>query len=143
MSNPLRLAATDAEDLAIVSSCLQDAAVPIGEMSYLAGEGVFAFVCSRFAWEGASDGLAAGVPYERINCAVSFHNVAGVKRRGFDPRRRDSVLALLAIRAGDGYIDLIFSGSADIRLEASGIACRMDDLDHRWPTRWRPNHDRG
>ena len=55
----------------------------------------------------------------------------------------EAVLSLLAIRAGPGYIGLVFSGGGEIRLEAGEISCRMDDLDHRWPTRWRPDHERG
>lgn len=143
MSGPLKLAAADAADLEVVSSFLQDAAVPVGEMSYVAEERLFAFVCSRFAWEGAARGGARRRAYERVNCAVRFAGVARVTQRGVDRSRREAVLSLLAIRAGPGYIGLVFSGGGEIRLEAGEISCRMDDLDHRWPTRWRPDHERG
>lgn len=143
MSGPLKLAAADAADLEVVSSFLQDAAVPVGEMSYVAEERLFAFVCSRFAWEGAAPGGARRRVYERVNCAVRFAGVAKVTQRGVDRSRREAVLSLLAIRAGPGYIGLVFSGGGEIRLEAGEISCRMDDLDHRWPTRWRPDHERG
>ena len=37
MANPdlLRLAAIDAEDLAVVSACVQDAVLKVGDMAYL------------------------------------------------------------------------------------------------------------
>lgn len=143
MSAPLKLVAADGEDLEIVSSVLQDAAVSVGEMSYVAEERLFAFVCSRFAWEGAARDGARGRVYERVNCAVRFAGVAKVTQQGIDRSRREAVLSLLAIRAGPGYIGLVFSGGGEIRLEAGEISCRMDDLDHRWPTRWRPDHERG
>lgn len=142
MSDPLKLVAADEEDLEIVSSFLQDAAVPLSEMSYIVEERLFAFVCSRFSWEGAAGDGPPGRVYERVNCAVRFAGVAKVTQRGIDRSRREAVLSLLAIRAGPGYIGMVFSGGGEIRLEAAEISCCIDDLDHRWPTRWRPDHER-
>lgn len=141
MSAPLKLTATDAEDLAIISSCLQDAIVPIVEMTYLAEEHSFVFIVSRFGWEGATGAPAEGAVYERVNAAVRFNGITAVKRRNVDQNRRGTMLSLLAIQPGQGYIDLIFSGGGTIRLDTDGIDCRLDDLDHRWPTRWKPQHE--
>ena len=143
MSAALKLAARDEEDLAIISSCLQDAIVPLVEMTYLAGERSFVFIASRFGWEDATAPPAKGAVYERINCAVRFDGIGSVRRRDVDQRDTHAILSLLAIRPGQGYIDLIFSGGGTIRLEAGAIDCRLDDLDHRWPTRWRPSHEPG
>ncbi len=143
MSAPLKLSARDEEDLAIISSCLQDAIVPVVEMTFLPDEQSFLFIASRFGWEGTEGDMAGRKVYERINCAVRFNGVASVKRRDIDQTGRDAILSLLAIRPNREYIDLIFSGGGMIRLAAGAIDCRLDDLDHRWPTRWRPSHDQG
>ena len=141
MSEPLKLTAADAEDLAIISSCLQDAIVPIVEMTYLADERSFVFIASRFGWEDAAGAPDDGAVYERINVAVQFDGVSAVKRRNVDQSLRRTMLSLLAIQPGQGYIDLIFAGGGMIRLESEAIHCRLDDLDHRWPTRWKPSHE--
>ena len=47
----VKLAATDPEDIAVLSALLQDAVIPISEMIYLAAESRFAMVANRFRWE--------------------------------------------------------------------------------------------
>ena len=143
MSTPLKLSAGDEEDLAIISSCLQDAIVPVVEMKFLPDERCFVFIASRFGWENPAGDTAGGKVYERTNCAVRFNGVASVKRRGIDQADRRAILSLLAIRPDGEYIDLVFSGGGAVRLAAGAIDCRLDDLDHRWPTRWRPRHEQG
>ena len=48
---PLKLIALDEEDLAVVSSHLQDAVVRVGDMAYLPSKKRFAAVLNRFDWE--------------------------------------------------------------------------------------------
>ena len=140
MTRKLALIARDAEDLEVISSLLQDAIVPVNEMTYVPEEGRFVLIASRFCRdrdpvEQTPDGV-----FERVNCALRFERVGAVKRRNLDPGRRAGVLSLLAIRREAEYIDLVFSGGGTIRLIADRIACRIDDLDLRWPTRLRPDH---
>jgi hypothetical protein len=47
----LKLSARDAEDLAVISACAQDALVPIGEMTYLPAEERFLLALNRFRWD--------------------------------------------------------------------------------------------
>ncbi len=143
MSAPLKLSAADEEDLAIISACLQDAIVPILEMTFLPDARCFVFIASRFGWEHPGGDTPRGRFYERINCAVRFDGVTSVKRRGIDQTDRRTILSLLAIRLEGAYIDLVFSGGGVIRLRAGAIDCRLDDLDQRWPTRWKPHHEQG
>lgn len=136
MTPKLSLVARDAEDLEVISSLLQDAAVPVSEIAYIEDESRFVLVASRFCREReASSGV-----FERVNCALRFERVGTVRRRGLDPARLTGVLSLLAIRPEAGYIDLFFSGGGTIRLMTDGIVCRIDDLDLGWPTRLRPDH---
>ena len=67
----LKLAATDENDLAVVSGALQDAIVPIGDISFQPDDRRFVFVANRFCWE-AGDASRAGKNAERINAGVIF-----------------------------------------------------------------------
>ncbi len=159
---PLRLRAADAEDLAVLSAELQDALVPIVDMSYLPEQRQFAMVVNRFMWETAVDGApgmagaesdpagetaanpAAGVATERVylrtHCGVRFDGVAAVRTRGIDRRDRQQILSLLAIRCEDDAITLHFAGGAMVRLEVGGITAYLADLGDPWPTRRLPCH---
>jgi len=48
MTAPLKIIARDAEDLAVVAACLQDALIPLNEMRYLPQERRFILVANRF-----------------------------------------------------------------------------------------------
>ncbi|HSR71606.1 MAG TPA: DUF2948 family protein [Kiloniellales bacterium] len=159
----LKLRARDAEDLEALSAVLQDALVPLGDVAFFKSQKRFVLVANRFRWERAPDrppeaeraheteaepGDApfeteageAGPPYQRINCGLCFDRVRAVRVRGLDPRRKDQILNLLAIRGGSNAVALLFSDGVEIRLEGSGIHCHLEDLGEPWPTRWRPDH---
>ena len=141
MTRKLALIARDAEDLEVISSVLQDAVVPIAEMAFIEGDNRFVLIASRFRREGGeSAGEAEDGVFERVNCALRFDRVGAVMRRNLDPARLTGMLSLLAIRPEAEYIDLVFSGGGTIRLMTDGVACRIDDLDMRWPTRLKPDH---
>lgn len=141
----LKLAATDDKDLAIISGALQDAIVPIGDISFQPETNVFVLVANRFCWE-ADARATAREPGARINAGVSFSNVVDVKRRGIDFAARGSFLNLLAISCepdaeGDGpTVQLTFSGDTAIRLQTTGLLCHLEDFGEAWPTQWRPEH---
>lgn len=137
----LKLAASDQEDIVVLSALLQDAVVPVSEMVYLATENRFALVAHRFRWEDAGDDKVPGAIYERIRCGISFDRVSGVRRRHLDQSRRGEMLDLLALEATTEYVDLLFAGGATIRLEIGSILCHAEDFGEAWPTRWRPEHE--
>ena len=138
----LKLSATDEKDLNIMSGALQDAIVPIGDITYRPADKAFVFVANRFRWEAAEGGDSA----ERINAGVIFSNVVDVKRRGIDFRGRGRFLNLLAISckadgASEGSsVQLTFSGDTAIRLQITGLLCHLEDFGEPWPTQWRPEH---
>jgi len=138
----LRLRAEDADDLAVVSACLQDAVIAIRETRYLPAEKRFVFVANRFRWEDADRERAGeGNPiYERVHCGVCFEAVTAVRQRGLVQGRKGQIVSLLAIEKGEGTIDLIFSADIVIRLEVDEILCHVEDLNEPWPTQWRPSH---
>src|SRR5688572_23982177 len=146
----LRLRAADAEDLAVISACLQDALVSVGDLAYDQAARTFVLVANRFRWEGVGADAQEGAPFERILCGVAFDAVDGVAYRGFHRSEEDRILPLLAIRAAPGpagatpagaIIELHFAGGPAIRLTASAISCRVRDFGEAWPTAWRPGHE--
>ncbi len=161
----MKLRAEDEEDLQVISSLLQDALVPPGDLEFIGDRQCFVMAANRFRWEDAEDQGDSGqgnsgqgdpgrgnperrgAPDERVLCGVAFENVTGVQRRGIDPHRRGGFYSLLSIeldRAAAGpagpAIELIFSAGAGIRLETTKLLCILEDFGEPWPTRWRPQH---
>jgi len=137
----LKLRAEDAEDLAVISACLQDALVAVRDVAYVPEERSFFFVANRFRWENGLRPLPGETPLERTLCGVAFREVTAASYSGF--RRDDDgrILSLLAIRTEGGSVRLEFSGGAAIRLDLVRILCHASDLGEPWPTPWRPRHD--
>jgi hypothetical protein len=143
MAGGLKLAAADADDLTVFASCLQDALIPLQDMAYLPAERRFAFVANRFCWEKCCEGEAPERPFERVHTGIHFEHVTSVRVRNLDQRRKDAILSLLTVRAGEGVVDLVFAGGGVIRLEVERVACRLEDIDEPWPTQWQPKHSDG
>ena len=144
----LRLRAEDADDLAVLSACLQDALVAVRDLGYLPDERSFVLVANRFRWESGLRPLPGEEGHERVLCAVNFGAVAGASYRGFRRSDEDRILCLLAVRSdpdgtGGASIHLEFAGTAAIRLDAGRILAHAKDLGDPWPTPWRPRHDEG
>lgn len=144
---PIRLLARDEEDLKIVSACLQDAIVPIGDMGYLPDERRFALVVNRFKWEtagkprpGPSADDDAAAPFERTHCGVRVEEVAAVRFRGIDLKDRGQILELLSVVVVEGGLALHFAGGGCVRLEGTGWLCIVEDLGEPWPTASLPSH---
>ena len=137
----LKLRAEDADDLAVISACLQDALVPVRDLAYVPEDRTFLFVANRFRWEGGLRPAPSEAGYQRTLCGISFSEVAAVSYSGFRRSENGRILSLLAIRPESGTIHLEFSGGATIRLEVAGILCHARDLGEPWPTPWRPRHD--
>lgn len=143
----LRLRGEDAEDLAVISACLQDALVSVRDLAYDRDAATFMLAANRFRWE-ARGKFEAGAAFERTLCGLVFETVSGVVYRGFQRRAEERILSLLAIKPGQTdetgqagvTIDLEFAGGATIRLSAAAIRCRALDFGDPWPTAWQPGH---
>ena len=141
----LRLRAEDAEDLAVISACLQDALVSVRDLAYDREARCFVFVANRFRWEGCGSTPPEGGPFERVLCGVAFDEIDGVAYRGFHRSEEDRILSLLTIQPvpdpSGTTIELDFAGGAAIRLTAATIRGRARDLGEPWPTVWHPGHE--
>ena len=164
-AQPIRLKAKDAEDLAVVASCLQDALVPLSEMRFLKAEKRFVMLVNRFRWEHAEpskdngngngkgngggdasfDDAAAG--NQRINSGVCIDHVTAVRSRGIDREKPGKFLSLMTLgfaapdQGGTHALNLVFAGGGLIQLEIESASVFLQDFGEAWPTQWRPEHD--
>jgi hypothetical protein len=143
-SKGLRLRAADAEDLAVISACLQDALVSVRDLAYDPAARTFVLVANRFRWESRDTDAREDAPFERILCGVAFDDIDGVAYRGFHRSEEDRILSLLAIQAAScppgATVELDFAGGAAIRLAVAAISAEVRAFGEAWPTAWRPGH---
>jgi len=140
--NPLKLIALDQDDIAIVSTHLQDAVVKVSDIVWLPAENRLVLGVNRFDWEacGCDDPC-----YKRRRTALRFDRVMALRCRNMDPKAKDAVLNLLAVEYNEtdapaGTITLIFSGGAALRLEVECLECELADLGPTWTAAARPEH---
>src|SRR5262245_39271274 len=116
----LRLSARDADDLAVIAACTQDALAPIGEMAFVPTEQRFVLALNRFRWDrldaakwaAPDDDRTArgqrsdatfleandrGPAYERVHSALRFDHVTAVRTKSIDLHNRKRILELLTI----------------------------------------------
>lgn len=142
----LKLAALDAEDLAVISAHMQDAVLLVGDMKFMPGRGQFAVVANRFDWEHAENGHGNRENFRRQRTGLHFNRVQSARAIGINQRREDAVLELLSItfEAGEppsGEITLSFAGGGTLKLTVECIEVQMSDLGTEWETRSKPEHD--
>ena len=141
--DPLKLIALDQDDIAVVSTHLQDAVAKVGDVVWLPAEKRLVIGVNRFDWEacGCEDPC-----YKRRRTALRFERVHALRCRGIDPKLKDPVLNLLAVEfdetdAPAGAVTLIFSGGAALRLEVECLECELADLGQTWDASARPVHE--
>ena len=132
----IHLYGSDIEDYEVLSSLIQDAAIPISEMKFDKVEKQFFLVCSRFSWESR---LQHG-GNKRIVSGICFDNVIEVKKKNFPSFNSENILNFLTLKKVTGFIELIFSNNILIKLVGNNISFRIDDLNKEWPTIFSPNH---
>jgi hypothetical protein len=154
MTAPLKIIARDAEDLAVVSACLQDALIPLNEMRYLPQERRFIMVANRFRWERAAQGSeepapGTDAPFEsdedfgarqRTNAGICIDRVLAVRSRNIDRSRPDEFLSVLSVRLDGNKLIFLFAGGGVIQVEIEALALYLSDLGKAWPTQWQPDH---
>ncbi len=154
MTAPLKVIARDAEDLAVVAACLQDALIPLNEMRYLPQERRFIMVANRFRWERAVKGNQEPAPegdasfdsdedfgaLQRTNAGICIDRVLAVRSRNIDRSRPDEFLSVLSLQLDGNKLSFLFAGGGVIQLEIEALAFYLSDLGKAWPTQWLPEH---
>ena len=132
-----RLSARSIEDLAVMAALLQDALVPLGDISFFEDEKSFVMAVNRFRWE-TGEGAAER---ERTHAGLRFDGVARVQYRAINRRDRGQFLSLLTIAYDDGVVVLHFAGGGQIRLDVDSLNCALEDFGEPWPTFTVPAHE--
>jgi hypothetical protein len=145
---PLRLVAQDAEDLKVISTLVQDAVLPVTEMSFDPRRRRFALLLNRFRWEDRAEAERVGRAYERVRAMLVVEDVLKVQSFGFDRADKDLVLSLLDIgfaagEDGTGRLTLTLAGDGGIALDVEALDLRLDDVTrpYRAPSGKVPRHD--
>ena len=130
MSPQLKLIALDADDLAVISTHVQDARVQTSDIIWRQGEKRLVVGMNRLDWEQT---LAGQTTPRRLVAALRFDRVLACKSRNIDLAARDARLDLIGIEfhPGDdpaGSALLLFSGGKALRLDVECLECELTDL---------------
>lgn len=140
--NGLKFIALDQEDLAVVSTHLQDAVVKVADIVWLPQDKRLVIGLNRFDWEAT---LEPQPQYRRRRAALRFDRVLACKCREVTSADKDKVLNLLAVEFDEtdppaGSVILIFSGGAALRLKVECLEAELADLGTVWTTSTCPGH---
>ncbi len=144
---PLHLKALDAEDLAVISSLVQDAVFPVTEMTWRARERRFAILLNRFRWEDAPAAKRRQREFERVQSVLVFGDVMKVSSMGVARGDTDVVLSLLALEFepgedGTGRILMTLAGDGAIALAVEALDVTLKDVTRPYiaPSKAAPQH---
>jgi Protein of unknown function (DUF2948) len=130
MSPQLKLIALDADDLAVISTHVQDARVQTSDIIWRQGEKRLVVGMDRLDWEQT---LAGGTASRRLVAALRFDRVLACKSRNIDLEQPDAVLELVGIEfhPGEepgGSVLLLFGHGGVLRLDVECLECELTDL---------------
>lgn len=130
MSPSLKLIALDADDLAVISTHVQDARVRVCDIIWRQGETRLVIGMNRLDWEQT---LAGETTPRRLVAALRFDRVLSCKSRNIDLSEPERVLELVGIEfhpteAPGGSALLIFAQGAALRLDLECLECELTDL---------------
>ena len=130
MSPQLKLIALDEDDLAVISTHVQDAHVQVSDIIWRQAEKRLVIGMSRLDWEQT---LAGETAPRRLAAALRFDRVLSLRSRNIDLAAPEAVLELVGIEfstaaAPGGSALLLFSRGAALRLDVECLECELTDL---------------
>jgi hypothetical protein len=130
MSPQLKLIALDADDLAVISTHVQDARVKTSDIIWRRDEKRLVVGMNRLDWEQS---LAGETSPRRLVAALRFDRVLACKSRNIDMQRPETRLELVGIEfhpadVPSGSAVLMFAGGAVLRLDVECLECELTDL---------------
>lgn len=121
--------AKTADDLKILSACLQDAIVPAHHIVYNPKTKEFSLLLDRFQWECISQKKG-----QRIHTALSIAHVESAQVKGIQMpahNKEKHILSHLDIK--DDTVTLSFLSGAKIRLKVQDLKIKLRDSGLPWP----------
>jgi len=140
---PLKLAAEDGGDLAIISAALQDAVAQLGDFTFDQKARRFTAVFNRFRWEDGKSRQGW-----RTRSALDISGVLKVQSKRLKQGAPDAVVSLLSLTfvpgdAPGGSVIFAFSGDGELKLYVECIDTLLVDIADPWPAKSRPTHEAG
>lgn len=143
-SSPLRLLASDVEDLELVSAAVQDGLVTMSALEVDKRGRTVTFPLVRFRWERA----VRGGGRERVGSALQVAGMVSLRAAGVR-RDDDTPRPILCVKFSPddtppgGSVALIFGGGGHVDIGVECLDVALADVSHPWPTRARPDHMKG
>jgi hypothetical protein len=126
----LKLIALDEDDLAVISTHVQDARVQTADIIWRQGEKRLVIGLNRLDWEQT---LSGETTPRRLIAALRFDRVLSCKSRNIDLDTPEAVLDLVGIEfhpaeAPGGSAILLFAQGGALRLDLECLECELTDL---------------
>lgn len=130
MAPQLKLIALDADDLAVVSTHVQDARVQVSDIIWRQAEKRLVIGMNRLDWDQT---LCGQTEPRRLVSALRFDRVLACKSRNIDLEAPDKMLDLIGIEfhtddPPGGCALLLFGHGGAIRLDVECLECELTDL---------------
>jgi hypothetical protein len=130
VSPQLKLIALDPDDLAVISTHVQDARVRTSDIVWRQAEKRLVVGMNRLDWEQT---LSGRTEPRRLVAALRFDRVLACKSRNIDLGRGDAALELVGIEFHEtdtpgGSALLLFADGAALRLDVECLECELTDL---------------
>jgi hypothetical protein len=130
VTDRLKLIALDADDLAVISTHVQDARVQTADIIWRQAEKRLVIGMNRLDWEQTLVGEAEP---RRLVSALRFDRVLACKSRGIELGVAETVLELIGIEFHPaeppaGCVLLLFSHGGAVRLDVECLECELTDL---------------
>ena len=140
----LKLKATDDDDLEVFSTVLQDARMPMSEVTYLKDEKRFAALFHRYCYEQMQD-MVTGHDLMQVECALVFDEVSSASAWDLGGLGGGGMAELMTIVSDSASEDsvsitLVFHGGGHIKVDAARVEGRLADIGEAQPADRRPRH---
>jgi hypothetical protein len=137
---PLRLIGRDADDVGVISACLQDAVFTGDQIHWDAKKRRLALLLNRFRWEDPARRT------ERVQAVLRIDDVLRVQSTGVT-RDVDVVLSVLSLAwtpgaEGAGRLELVLAGDGAIGVDVECLEMSVADVSKPYvaPSGKRPTH---
>ena len=134
---PLRLMAEGEEDLQVIAALCQDAVCKTKNIHWMPKARRLVLLLHRFRWEDAEAAKLQKRPFERVQSALTLHDVARLQVRGIDQSTPEGINAVLTItfeHVGDGAgrVRITCGDDSQIVAEVECLNVTLSDLTQPW-----------